>query len=124
MSPVLLLLFLLAGLLALVPVWRLHVAGWPWRSLATAWLLYAAAIFVVVRIPGPARWLIPILVLAYVAPFVAGPERLSRVLNARRAPRGVTIDVTPRHPLGAPEPPRQVEGDVVDPPMPGSDPPG
>jgi hypothetical protein len=114
MSPVFLLTILVAGLVALIPVWRLHVAGWPWRSLATAWVIYAAGIFVVVRLPGPARWLIPILVLAYVAPFVAGPERLSRILHGRRAPRGVMIDVTPPTPVGLPEPPRHVEGEIVD----------
>ncbi len=115
MSPVILLAFLIAGLLALIPVWRLHVAGWPARSLFTAWVVYAVGIFAAVRFPGPIRYLIPILVLAYVAPFVAGPERLSRVLNARREPRGVVINVTPRAPTGLPEPPRTVEGEVIEP---------
>ena len=39
--------------------------------------------------------LIPLLVLAYVAPFVAGPERVTRVLGGRKPERGVIIDVTP-----------------------------
>ncbi len=111
----LLILLLVAGLLALIPVWRLHVAGWPVRSLLTAWVVYAAWIFLTIRLPGPLRYLIPILVLAYVAPFVAGPERLSRVLSGRRrAEPGVVIDVTPRPPAGLPEPPRHVEGEVLD----------
>lgn len=105
MSPALLLTLLVAGLVALIPVWRLHVAGWPARSLFTAWVVYAVGVFVAVRFPGPLRLVIPVLVLAYVAPFVAGPERLSRVLGARREPPGVTIDVTPRPAPGLPEPP-------------------
>lgn len=111
MSPAFLLTFLVATLLALVPVWRLHVAGWPLRSLFTAWVVYAAAIFAAVRFPGPVRFLVPVLVLAYVAPFVAGPERLSRVLNGRRRePHGIVIDVTPRPAPGLPEPPARDDG--------------
>jgi hypothetical protein len=102
MTPVLLALVLLATLLALVPVWRLRVAGWPVRSLFVAWVLYAVGLFVVLRVPG-LRLIVPILVLAYVAPFVAGPERLTRVLHGRR-PGGVVIDVTPRPAPGLPEP--------------------
>jgi len=104
MSPALLLMILVAMLLALVPVWRLHVAGWPLRSLFTAWILYAAGILAAVRFAGPVRFLVPILVLAYIAPFVAGPERLSRVLSGRRD-RGVIIDVTPMPAPGLPAPP-------------------
>jgi hypothetical protein len=105
MSPAFLLTLLVAGLVALIPVWRLRVAGWPPRSLFTAWVMYAVGIFVAVRFPAGAKVLIPILVLAYVAPFVAGPERLSRVLNGRRGHAGVIIDVTPRPAPGLPEPP-------------------
>jgi hypothetical protein len=102
MNPALLAMILVAMLIALLPVWRLRVAGWPLRSLLIAWLLYSAGVFAVLRVPG-LRLLVPILVLAYVAPFVAGPERLSRVLNGR--PRGgVVIDVTPRPAPGLPEP--------------------
>jgi hypothetical protein len=108
MSPALLLTLLVAGLVALIPVWRLRVAGWPPRSLFTAWVLYAVGIFVAVRFPGPVRVLIPVLVLAYVAPFVAGPERLTRVLSGRRR-SGVIIDVTPRPAPGLPEPPSNGE---------------
>ena len=115
MSPNLLLALLVAALLALLPVWRLHVAGWPPRTLFSAWVLYAAGIFVAVGFPGPARFLAPILVLAFVAPFVAGPERLSRLLQGRRNAPGVVINVTPRPPAGLPEPTRDVQGEVLDP---------
>jgi hypothetical protein len=104
MSPALLLFLLLAALLALLPVWRLRVAGWPWRALVTAWIAYGLCILVVIRFPIASRFLVPILVLAFVAPFVAGPERLSRVLRGRKRPRPV-IDVTPNPPPGLTEPP-------------------
>jgi hypothetical protein len=110
MQPTLLLTFLVAGLLALLPVWRLHRAGWPSRWLATAWIVYALGIFVGVRFPGAFRLVLPILVLLYVAPFVAGPERLARVLRGRRPDRGVIIDVTPRPAPRLPEPPQQPLG--------------
>jgi hypothetical protein len=113
MASSLLLTLLIAGLVALLPVWRLRLAGWPARWLLTAWLLYGAWILVSIRFPGPVRFLIPLLVLAFVAPFVAGPERLSRVVSARRQP-GVVINVTPRPPVSLPEPPRRAEGEVVD----------
>ncbi len=120
MTPALLLILLVAGLIALLPVWRLHLAGWPLRWLLTAWLVYGAWILVTIRFPGPVRFLIPLLVLAFVAPFVAGPERLSRVLRDRSRPApGVVINVTPRPPASLPEPPRRVEGEIVDPPDPG-----
>ncbi|MHB8891609.1 MAG: hypothetical protein ACYC65_06140 [Candidatus Limnocylindrales bacterium] len=107
MQPALLLTFLVAGLLALLPVWRLHRAGWPSSWLATAWVVFALGILVAVRFPGPFRLLLPILVLLYVAPFVAGPERLARVLGRRRPDPGVIIDVTPRPAPGLPEPSRK-----------------
>jgi hypothetical protein len=110
MWPGLLILLLVACLLALLPVWRLRVAGWPPRSLFIAWLSYAIGIFVIVRFPGPFRFLLPILVLAMIAPFVAGPERLTRVLRGRRPPDRAIIDVTPRTPPGLPEPPEDPDG--------------
>ncbi|HEY3334719.1 MAG TPA: hypothetical protein VGK16_05715 [Candidatus Limnocylindrales bacterium] len=103
MSPVLLLIVLVAALIGLIPVWRLRVAGWPQRWLATAWVLYAGAIFLAVRAPIATRFLLPILVLAYVAPFVAGPERLTRVLRGPGEPPRPVIDVTPRPPDGLPD---------------------
>ena len=114
MSPALLLTFLVAGLLALLPVWRLHRAGWPSTWLATAWIVFVLGIFVGVRFPGPFRLLLPILILLYVAPFVAGPERLSKVLGGRRPDPGVIIDVTPRPAPGLPDPQRKAPADADD----------
>ena len=113
LSPLLLLTVLVAGLVALLPVWRLRVAGWPTRWLVAAWVGYTLLIFVAVRLPL-IRFVIPILVLAFLAPFVAGPERVTRVLAGRRPAPGVVIDVTPRPAPGLAEPPRRVEGELVD----------
>ena len=102
MSPVLLVIVLVAALLGLIPVWRLRIAGWPTRWLVLAWIAYAASILLAVRAPLATRFLLPILVLAYVAPFIAGPERLSRVLRRPPDPPRPIIDVTPPPPSGLP----------------------
>ena len=102
MSPLLLLIVVVAGLIAMIPVWRLRLAGWPRRWLVVAWLVYAVSIFAAVRAPVASRFLLPILVLAYVAPFVAGPERLTRVLRGRTAPPRPIINVTPHPPTSLP----------------------
>jgi hypothetical protein len=106
MSPAFILTILVACLLALIPVWRLRIAGWPAGSLFTAWVIYAVALLVIVRFPGPFRFLLPILVVALLAPFVAGPERLSRVLGGRRPAEPTIIDVTPRPAPGLRDPER------------------
>jgi hypothetical protein len=116
MSPLLILIVIVAALIALIPVWRLRLAGWPPRWLLVAWVVYAVGIFAAVRAPAASRFLLPILVLAFVAPFVAGPERLTRVLRGRVEPRPV-INVTPRRPtsLPGPEPSEPSEPSEADP---------
>jgi hypothetical protein len=109
MPPALLALLLVAGLVALIPVWRLRVAGWRPGWLITAWLVYGIGILTAVGFPAPTRFLLPILVLAFVAPFVAGPERLARLLGPRATPRRPVVDVTPRQPPALPPP---AEGDA------------
>jgi hypothetical protein len=108
MAPGLILLLIVACLVAMLPVWRLRLAGWPARWLLAAWLIYAIGIILAVRFAAAFRFLLPILVLAYVAPFVAGPERLARVLRGRRQEEPVVIDVTPKP---APRLPEPAEGD-------------
>src|SRR5690349_1138375 len=103
MSPLLLAVLLVAALIALIPVWRLRVAAWPVRWLALAWFGYAAAIVFAIRAPAASRFFIPMLVLAFVAPFLAGPERLTRVLRGRAAGARPVINVTPRPPGALPD---------------------
>ncbi|HEU0245167.1 MAG TPA: hypothetical protein VFQ75_14790 [Candidatus Limnocylindrales bacterium] len=114
MSPLLLLIVLVAALIGLIPVWRLRAAGWPRRWLVIAWVAYSGAVFLAVRAPVATRFLLPILVLAYVAPFVAGPERLTRVLRGPAEPPRPIIDVTPIPPVGLPGGDQRRDGDEDD----------
>jgi hypothetical protein len=75
---------LVIGLLVLLPARRLQLAGLSGRAIGLyAVLLWLAGFVTVVR-PIGARFLIPIALLAYIAPFVAAPEVVGRVF--RRAP--------------------------------------
>ncbi|HET7726284.1 MAG TPA: hypothetical protein VFK54_03070 [Candidatus Limnocylindrales bacterium] len=116
MSPPLLLATIVAALIALIPVWRLHRAGWSQRSLTIIWLALSGALLIVLTAPSVGRLLVPLLVLAFLAPFVTSPERLLRLI--RREPRGIVIDVTPRLGIRTGEPPSP-DGDE-----PGDDAPG
>lgn len=79
--PWLLALGLVLGLLVLLPARRLQLAGLAPRTIGLlALTLWALAMFVAVS-PGGARILVPIVLLAYLAPFVAAPDRVARVLR-------------------------------------------
>jgi hypothetical protein len=86
LPPWLLGLGLILGLLVLLPARRLQLAGLSARTIG----LYAVALwllgFVLAVRPAGARFLIPIVLLAYIAPFVAAPEQVGRVLR-RGQPR-------------------------------------
>jgi hypothetical protein len=97
--PWLLALGLVLGLMVLLPARRLQLAGLTPRAIG----LYALAIwlmgFLLAIRPVGARFLIPILVLAYIVPFVAAPERVGRFLRRGQLldpPRPPIKDVTPR----------------------------
>ncbi len=106
-TPWLLALALVIALLALIPARRLQLAGVSSRVIG----LYTLALWVLgmtlaVR-PAGARIVVPFLLVAYIAPFVAGPDRVRRVLG-----RGGSVgdrppmkDVTP--PDGDDEPPER-----------------
>ena len=79
--PWLLALGLVLGLLVLLPARRLQLAGLPPRTIGMlALILWALGMLVAVS-PGGARVLIPILLVAYLAPFVAAPDRVGRILR-------------------------------------------
>lgn len=80
---------LLLGLLVMLPARRLHLAGLPGRTIGLyALVLWGLGFLLIVR-PGFARLLLPILLIAYLAPFVAGPERIARIRRiGRRGGRG------------------------------------
>jgi di/tricarboxylate transporter len=87
-APALLAVGLVLGLIILLPARRLQLAGFRSRSIAIyAACLWALAFFLAMR-PLAARFLVPILLIAYLAPFIAAPERLSRIVARRRGGGG------------------------------------
>ena len=82
-APWLLALALVLGLIVLIPARRLQLAGFSRAAIATyAAFLWAMGMLVAVR-PIGIRFLLPILLIVYLAPFVAGPERMARVVRRR-----------------------------------------
>ena len=93
--PWLLALGLVLALLVLIPARRLQLAGLAPRTIGLfALTLWALAMLVAIS-PGGTRVLIPILLIAYLAPFIAGPDRVARVLARRRVGAPPMKDVTP-----------------------------
>ncbi len=97
--PWLLALALIVGLLVLVPARRLHLSGFSARTIGSyALMLWLFAMAMAIR-PGAARILVPMLLVAYLAPFVAGPDTVRRVLRRPppiQPPDPPLKDVTPR----------------------------
>ena len=97
-SPQLLALALGLGLLVLLPARRLQRAGWSGRAIGLYVVgIWLVAFLVAIR-PVATRLVIPILLVAYIAPFVAAPERVVRALRRGRRgdpPPPPIKDVTP-----------------------------
>jgi hypothetical protein len=82
--PMILAVALVLALIVLIPARRLQVAGMSSRTIGLYALgLWALATFVAIR-PGATRILIPILLMAYLAPFVAAPDAVARFLRRGR----------------------------------------
>lgn len=80
-QPWLLALALLTGFLVLIPARRLRAAGIGRGTVGSyALLLWVLAMVVAIR-PGATRLLIPIVLLAYLAPFIVSTDVLGRVLR-------------------------------------------
>ncbi len=95
--PWLLALALGLGLLVLIPARRLRAAGLSRGSVGLYVLvLWALAMFVAIR-PGATRIVVPLLLFAYLAPFIAGADVLGRVLRRRPSPPPIK-NVTPPDP--------------------------
>lgn len=95
--PWLLAVALLIALLVLIPARRLQLSGFSSRVIGLyALVLWGLAMVLAIR-PTGARILVPFLLVAYLAPFVAGPDAVRRVF--RRPPPGdgrpPMKDVTP-----------------------------
>jgi hypothetical protein len=95
LSPSVLGLGLVIGLLVLLPTRRVQLAGWSGRSIGLYALILWVGAMLVGLMPG-ARLLVPILLVAFIAPFVAAPVRVQQVLRrgGRRDPPSMK-DVTP-----------------------------
>ncbi|HYM83891.1 MAG TPA: hypothetical protein VEY67_07060 [Candidatus Dormibacteraeota bacterium] len=90
-------LALALAVIVLLPTRRLFLAGWPSPWLAVYYLAVLALALLVAELRGPARFLVPILVVAYLAPFVTVRDGLARLLGGPRPPdRRPPRDVTPR----------------------------
>jgi hypothetical protein len=80
-APALIAVGLVIALLVLLPARRLQHAGFGSRSIGSyALCLWGLAFLLAIR-PGATRFLIPILLIAYLAPFVVAPERLGRIVR-------------------------------------------
>jgi hypothetical protein len=103
-APALLALGLLLGLVVLLPARRLQLAGvashWIGLYALCVWLL---AFFLVVR-PIAARFLVPFLIVLYIAPFVAAPERIRAIVRRGTGGRADRAD-EPRPPMKNVTPP-------------------
>lgn len=82
--PWILLVGLVLALIVLVPARRLQLAGLSPRTIG----LYAVGLWIVAMLlairPGATRFLVPILIVAYIAPFVAAPDSIARFLRRGR----------------------------------------
>jgi hypothetical protein len=86
-APWLLALAFAIGLIVLIPARRLQLAGLSQLATGTyAAILWALGMLIAIR-PIGIRILLPIVLIAYLAPFVAGPERVARVVARRRPTR-------------------------------------
>lgn len=81
MSPVTIALGGLVALLVLLPTRRLQLAGRTRNALAVYFVIVWALGVLVAVVPVPARLLIPILLIAYIAPFVTLRDGLDRLLG-------------------------------------------
>lgn len=74
------------ALLVLLPTRRLYLAGWSEGALAAYFLALIAFGLLVAELRGPARYLVPILVVAYVAPFVTFRAGVARIVGRPPSP--------------------------------------
>jgi hypothetical protein len=86
MSPALIALVLVTALLSLVPARRLHLAGWSQAVVAGYFVALWVASVAVAWAPGATRLLVPIVIVAYLAPFVTLRAGLDRLRGGPRPP--------------------------------------
>jgi hypothetical protein len=67
--------------LVLIPTRRLHLGGWSRDALTAYFLVVWLLGMTVALIPAPTRFLLPVLLIAYLAPFVTLRAGLARLLG-------------------------------------------
>lgn len=111
MPTVTLLIGLVVGLVVLVPTRRLQLAGWGRDALMAYFIAVWLLGVVVAMVPVPARFLVPILLVAYLAPFITVRDGIDRLLGGRRRNwtrepgRPPMKNVTPTSPPDGPDEP-------------------
>lgn len=104
MSPTTIALAGLIAVLVLVPTRRLQLAGWRRARLTAYFLSVWLLATLVAAMPGPARFLLPILIVAYLGPFVTLGDGLDRLLGRPRRRDG---DLAARPPAKNVTPPEE-----------------
>jgi hypothetical protein len=97
-SPAILALTGLLFLLFLIPTRRLQLAGWPARALGSYLGGMLLLGLVAAELRGPTRFIVPILVIGYVAPFVTLRSGIERLLGGGRRRKGGGPDVRVERP--------------------------
>ena len=96
MSP--LILLALVGILALVmviPTRRLYLAGWSQQALLAYYVAMLTLAVAAAVVRGPARFLVPILIIGFLAPFVTVGPGIDRLLG-RKPPSPPPLPAEPR----------------------------
>jgi cytochrome c oxidase assembly factor CtaG len=95
-APLLFALIVVLAILVAIPVRRLYLAGWRGWPLLTYFVFVLGLALLVAELRGPARFLVPILVVAYLAPFVTARDGVARLLGrGPEHPSRPMKDVTP-----------------------------
>jgi hypothetical protein len=106
-SPLTLAIAAVVAIVVLIPTRRLQLAGWSRDSLLT----YFAAVWLlgvtVALEPAPTRFLVPILLVAYLAPFITIRAGIDRLFRGERAAPPVEPERPPVKNVTPPEPPDQ-----------------
>ena len=109
MSPITLVIAVVVALVVLIPTRRLQLAGWSrdtvWTYFAFVWILGVAVSIV----PAPARFLVPILLVAYLAPFVSVRAGIDYLFGTRRSDPPVEPERPPIKNVTPPDPPEPFE---------------
>lgn len=93
MSPYLLGLAGLVALLMLPPTRQLFAAGWGRPALTTYFVAMWGLAMLAALGEGPLRFLVPVLLVGYLAPFITFRAGIGRLVGSRRP---AVRDVTPR----------------------------